>query len=89
MGALAPAPHNRACPGPKDGQNAALCGVKGTVTFEITASEFLLSRGSATVWLQRLEGFGGSASVNYRVVDGTALGGVQFLAAQVPASSHQ
>jgi len=89
VGALAPAPHNRACPGPKDGQNAALCGVKGTVTFEITASEFLLSRGSATVWLQRLEGFGGSASVNYRVVDGTALGGVQFLAAQVPPPSHQ
>ncbi|KAJ1484178.1 hypothetical protein T484DRAFT_1797866 [Baffinella frigidus] len=82
VGALVPAPHNRACPGPKDGQNSALCGVKGSVTFETTASEVLLSRGRATVWLQRLEGFGGTASVNYRVVDGSARAGVQFLAAQ-------
>lgn len=82
VGALAPAPHNRACPGPLDGQNAALCGAQGKVSFEKGSTEVLLSRGRVTVWIERLEGFGGRASAQYRVVEGSALAGREFESTQ-------
>jgi hypothetical protein len=81
--ALAPAPHNRACPGPlTPPELAEYCVAKGILTFEGAASHVLLSRGRATVWVQRLKGFAEKASVQYRAVDGSAVAGREYVPAQ-------
>jgi len=78
--ALGPPPHLRACPGPLDGGDGAICAIKGNTSMAEATAQGLISQGRAILKVFRLGGFGGQASIEYELVNGTARGGIDFVA---------